>query len=82
MSRFCGERQAAEILAAGEHWRDTALLGERSVLTEESVWNTANIETLEDVFTQNPDETDRRFVERPCQQGDNYAAGHVSAFPN
>src|SRR5450631_3541509 len=62
MSRFCGNKQVVEILAAGEHWRDTALLGERSVFTGENVWNTANVELLDNVFTQNPDECDRQFI--------------------
>jgi hypothetical protein len=62
MSRFCGERQVSEILAAGEHWRDTALLGERSIFSEENVWITANIEMLNNLFTQNPDEGDRHFI--------------------
>jgi 5-methylcytosine-specific restriction protein B len=62
MSRFCGERQVSEILAAGEHWRDTALLGERSIFSEENVWITANIEMLDNLFTQNPDEGDRHFI--------------------
>jgi 5-methylcytosine-specific restriction protein B len=47
---------------AGEHWRDTALLGERSIFTGEDVWITANIELLDNVFTQNPDEGDRHFI--------------------
>jgi 5-methylcytosine-specific restriction protein B len=62
MSRFCGTREVADILAAGEHWRDTALLGERSIFTGEDVWNTANIELFDSVFTQNPDDSDRTFI--------------------
>jgi 5-methylcytosine-specific restriction protein B len=62
MSRFCGERQVSEILAAGEHWRDTALVGARSIFSGEDVWITANIEVLDSVFTQNPDEGDRHFI--------------------
>jgi 5-methylcytosine-specific restriction protein B len=62
MSRFCGTKQVSEILAAGEHWRDTALLGGCSIFTGEDVWITANIEMLDNVFTQNPDECDRQFI--------------------
>ncbi len=62
MSRFCGTREVADILAAGEHWRDTALLGERSIFTSKDLWNTANIELFESAFTQNPDNSDRTFV--------------------
>src|ERR1700712_2734406 len=62
MSRFCGVDEVADILAAGEHWRDTALLGERSIFTGEDVWNTANIELFESAFTQNPDDSDRKFT--------------------
>jgi 5-methylcytosine-specific restriction enzyme B len=62
MSRLCGEKQVSEVLAAGEHWRDAALLGERSIFTGEDVWITANIEMIDNVFTQNPDEGDRHFI--------------------
>jgi hypothetical protein len=61
MSRLCGARELADILAAGEHRRDTALLGERSIFTREDVWNTANIELFDRAFTKNPDNSDRTF---------------------
>ncbi|MGY4400807.1 hypothetical protein [Bradyrhizobium sp. USDA 3315] len=64
MSRFCGDRQVAELLAAGEHWRDAALLGQRSLFSEEDVWNTANVEMLDDAFKQPSNETDGRFVDK------------------
>jgi 5-methylcytosine-specific restriction protein B len=49
-------------LAAGEYWRDTALLSERSIFTGENIWSTANIELLDSAFTQNPDDSDRTFI--------------------
>lgn len=62
MSRFCGTKDVADILAAGEHWRDAALLGERSVFTGEDIWKTENIELFESAFTQHPDDSDRTFL--------------------
>ncbi|MHC2780092.1 hypothetical protein [Bradyrhizobium liaoningense] len=64
MSRFCAEQQVSEILAAGEHWRDAALLGERSLFSENNVWDTATIEILDDAFKQPTSETDGRFVDK------------------
>ena len=83
MSRFCGEKQVSEILGAGEHWRDTALLGERSIFAGEDVWITSNIEMLDDVFTQNPDEGDRQFIPKlhdqlkPCPAGVKQLAAEI-----
>jgi 5-methylcytosine-specific restriction enzyme B len=52
---------STKILAAARNWRDAALLGGASIFSVEQVWTTSNIEALERVFTQNPDETDRPF---------------------
>jgi 5-methylcytosine-specific restriction protein B len=60
MSRFGAENSIA-ILAAAQNWRDVALLGGRSIFSDEQVWTTSNIEALDHVFTQNPDETNRPF---------------------
>lgn len=60
MSRFY-PTGATKVLAAVQNWRDVALLGGNSIYTADDVWSTANIETFDRVFTQNPDETDRPF---------------------
>jgi 5-methylcytosine-specific restriction enzyme B len=46
------------------HWRDVALLGGGSVLTDDAAWTTSNLEVLDGLFTQDPDETDRTFAEK------------------
>jgi 5-methylcytosine-specific restriction protein B len=50
-----------KILAAARNWRDVAVLGGRSIFSVEPVWTTSNIQVLDQVFTQSPDETDRAF---------------------
>src|SRR3954452_19197767 len=52
------------VLAAAEHWRDNALFNARAVLSDEPIWTTSNIEELARRFIDNPDETDRTFIDK------------------
>ncbi|WP_128961664.1 MrcB family domain-containing protein [Bradyrhizobium guangzhouense] len=60
MSRFY-PTGAPKLLSAGTNWRDVALRRGNSIFTADQAWSTANLQVLDQVFTQNPDETDRPF---------------------
>ncbi|WP_162131010.1 MrcB family domain-containing protein [Bradyrhizobium genomosp. III] len=60
MSRFY-PTGAPKVLSAAQNWRDVALRRGNSIFTADQVWSTANLEELDRVFTQAPDETDRPF---------------------
>lgn len=64
MSRFCGEVNTAPILGAAERWREVALLGEGSVLTDKRVWTAAGLDALDQHFVQNLDEGEGTFLEK------------------
>ncbi|MBR1270454.1 AAA family ATPase [Bradyrhizobium sp. AUGA SZCCT0222] len=64
MSRFACEKDISAVLRAAAHWRDQALLSQGSIFSSEKVWATQNIVTLNEVFTLNPDETDRSFLNK------------------
>ena len=76
MSRFCGELDVSAVLDAGQHWRNSALRGDASVLGGERIWTLANLQELDNRFTNNPDETDRSFVDKLHDQLANSSA-HV-----
>lgn len=46
MSRYCGDRNAAPALEAAEHWKQTALLSDGSVFSDENVWTIQNFDEL------------------------------------
>ncbi|MEY9106499.1 5-methylcytosine-specific restriction protein B [Bradyrhizobium yuanmingense] len=60
MSRFY-PTGAPKLLGAAKNWRDVALTRGNSIFTADQVWSTANLQVLDRVFTQNPDESDRPF---------------------
>jgi 5-methylcytosine-specific restriction protein B len=64
VSRFCGEKNTAPILAAAARWRDVALLGEGSVLTDQRVWTGQALDALDRYFVQNLDEGEGSFIEK------------------
>ena len=51
MARF---KDAQQILAAAEQWRDRCLLGEGSLFTERPLWTRENFEELDQVYGQAP----------------------------
>ncbi|KVM63421.1 GTPase [Burkholderia ubonensis] len=64
MSRYCGDDDPKSILEAAIHWRDAALLGNRSVLTSQELWTTSALELLDEHFVKNPDLGDGKFLEK------------------
>ncbi|WP_232450422.1 MrcB family domain-containing protein [Burkholderia ubonensis] len=51
-------------MEAAIHWRDAALLGNRSVLTSQELWTTSALELLDEHFVKNPDLGDGKFLEK------------------
>jgi 5-methylcytosine-specific restriction protein B len=68
MSRYCGDVDTSEILAAAAHWRDTALLGDGSVFTEKKLWTQSSLATLDQYYVQQPDQGEGTFHEKLQQQ--------------
>jgi 5-methylcytosine-specific restriction protein B len=64
MSRFCGETDPKEILKAAAIWRDRALLGESSVLTDKKLWTVEVLNTLDRHYVQRLDEGEGTFLEK------------------
>ncbi|ALX10416.1 GTPase [Burkholderia cepacia JBK9] len=64
MSRYCGDDDPKSILEAAIHWRDAALLGSRSVLTNQPLWTSPVLDLLDEHFVRNPDLGDGRFLEK------------------
>lgn len=59
---------ATNVLVAAQTWRDVSLLGGNSIFTGTEVWSTANIQSFDRAFTQNPDESDRPFSAKLQEQ--------------
>lgn len=64
MSRYCGDDDPKSILEAGIHWRDAALLGSRSILTNQPLWTPPVLDLLDEHFVRNPDLGDGKFLEK------------------
>lgn len=64
MSRFCAEVDPNPIFSAAAHWRDAALLGGGSVLTDKELWTDAALTALEQFYVQRPDEGEGKFLEK------------------
>ena len=47
MSRYCGSTETKAILDAAEAWKQTALVGNRSVFAEGPLWNDDNLISLQ-----------------------------------
>ncbi|SDQ75135.1 5-methylcytosine-specific restriction enzyme B [Burkholderia orbicola] len=64
MSRYCGDDDPKSILEAAIHWRDAALLGSRSILTNQPLWTPPVLDLLDEHFVRNPDLGDGKFLEK------------------
>lgn len=64
MSRFHPERDVEPILAAAQHWKDIALLGDGSVFTIRPLWTDVNLEAFQQFFVDNLDEGEGNFLEK------------------
>ena len=64
MSRFCGDMDSQHVLEAARHWRDTALLGQSSVFTDEVLWTIPLLDELDEHFVQRPDLSESTFLKK------------------
>lgn len=71
MSRFNPSRDAAPVLSAAEIWIRRCLIGEGSLFSDKSLWNSANLQQVVAAFTDNPDGSSDSFFEKlERQMGD------------
>lgn len=64
MSRFCGERDSGPLHQAGITWRAQSLYQGRSVFSDKPLWSVDNIATIEQYFSNNPDEGSGDFFDK------------------
>ena len=50
MSRYCGETETKAILSAAEYWKSAALLHSGSVFSNEHLWISENLDSLNRYF--------------------------------
>lgn len=68
MSRYCGSTETKAILDAAEAWKQTALVGNRSVFAEGPLWNDDNLNSLYRDFVEKPDVGEGVFLEKLRKQ--------------
>jgi MoxR-like ATPase len=64
MSRFCGPKDSAPILAAAEQWCEVSLMKGQSVFGLGEVWNVRAIDDLVTYFVENLDEGEGNFIQK------------------
>jgi 5-methylcytosine-specific restriction protein B len=64
LSRYCGDVDPRPIFAAAERWCAQALQTDGSVFSEKALWRMQNLEALEQHYVNNPDDTERTFLEK------------------
>lgn len=75
MARYCGDKESEATLEAVEYWKNVALLGEKSIFSNEKIWTLENLESLERDFIGQPDEGEGDFFQKLEQQLSNTEAG-------
>jgi 5-methylcytosine-specific restriction protein B len=68
MSRYCGTRNAGDILLAAREWRDKALVGDDSVLGAGLLWTLENLSVLNQFFVENLDEGEGAYIDKLRKQ--------------
>ena len=68
MSRYCGDVDPEPILKAAEHWCSQALRTDGSVFSEKALWQLKHLEALDQYYVNNPDDTERTFLEKLKEQ--------------
>lgn len=56
--------RSPEALEAAQAWRDRCWMADGSILSEHALWTSDNLAYLDRHFVQNPDESDRNFLEK------------------
>ena len=64
MSRYCGDKDATEVLKAAEVWKNRALINGKSVFTENELWTLENLRYLDEYFVQSLDWGEGSFLEK------------------
>ncbi|MHC4143592.1 MAG: AAA family ATPase [Planctomycetota bacterium] len=64
MSRYHPQGISAQILQAADHWKNVALLSDKSVFREDSVWNAENFASLDRHFVQNLNWAEGDYMEK------------------
>ncbi len=64
MSRYHYDRDLTAVLTAADRWRDRCLLEDGSVLTDQPLWTSANLEELNRAFIQNPLDGDGSYLDK------------------
>jgi 5-methylcytosine-specific restriction protein B len=62
MSRYHPRYDISPILEAATHWRDAALLGAKSVFTQEAIWTDENIAQFRKFYVENLDLGEGNFM--------------------
>jgi 5-methylcytosine-specific restriction protein B len=68
MSRYCGDADPEPKLEAAEHWKKECLLRDGSVFSGESLWRLDHLESLDRYYVNNPDDTERTFLDKLREQ--------------
>lgn len=68
MARWTGDPGISAVLEAADAWSSQCFAGSNSVLSEESLWTSKNLETLLRLFAGNPLTDKRDFLEKLNEQ--------------
>ncbi|MYL23980.1 AAA domain-containing protein [Halomonas alkaliantarctica] len=68
MSRYHFNRDITALLNAAKQWRDTCLVNDGSLFSEESLWTPEQLAELNRAFIQNPLEGDDSYLDKLKQQ--------------
>ena len=70
MSRYHADKSLKQILDAGQHWKEVALLSDEAVFAQEPVWTLPYLQDLKQHFIDQPDEGDGDFFDKLKRQLD------------
>jgi 5-methylcytosine-specific restriction protein B len=68
MSRYCGEKKTRGLFEAAEHWIQNALLKDKSVLGDDTLWTLENLQALDEYLIKQPDEGEGSFFDKLSTQ--------------
>ena len=71
MPRYSDFTNVEPIIHAAEHWRNDALINDKSVFTDKTIWTLENINVLVRDFVENPDDGEGTYYEKLERQLDN-----------
>lgn len=71
MARYCGDRDSSKLLEAMEQWKQTCFINDGSMLSDENIWTLSAVRELKSGFLDNPDESNRGYLEKLQDQVSN-----------